>query len=76
MGVSDNGGGVPEEHEEHIFEIFHTTKEGGTGLGLSIVRRIVDEHGFEIALENRVGIGATFWIRMPKPKILTISEDE
>jgi signal transduction histidine kinase len=76
ISVSDNGGGVPEKEEEHIFKVFHTTKESGAGLGLSIARRIVEEHGGRIGLDNRPGVGATFWIRLPKQKILTTGEDE
>lgn len=68
--VEDNGGGVKPEHEPKIFELFFSTKEHGTGLGLSIARRIVQEHGGELLLQNHSGQGATFVVRMPKSKIL------
>lgn len=64
--VSDNGGGVPPEAESRVFEVFFSTKERGTGLGLAIARRIVEEHGGALHLENRPGRGAEFVIRLPK----------
>lgn len=73
--VEDNGGGVPPEQQEKIFEAFHSTKDHGTGLGLAIARRIVHEHGGELLLENRPGQGATFVIRLPKSKILEFRGD-
>jgi signal transduction histidine kinase len=70
--VEDNGGGVTAENEPHIFELFFSTKEHGTGLGLAIARRIVQEHGGELELENHPGQGAKFIIRLPKSKILEL----
>ncbi len=74
VGVEDNGGGVPAEHEARIFEIFFSTKEHGTGLGLAIARRIVQEHGGELMLENHRKRGATFIARLPKSKILELND--
>jgi len=73
IAVEDNGGGVSKENEGRIFEIFFSTKEHGTGLGLAIARRIVQEHGGELLLENHPGQGAAFIIRLPKSKILEFS---
>jgi len=64
--VADNGGGVPREAEERIFEVFFSTKERGTGLGLAIARRIVEEHGGTLTLENHPGRGAAFVVHLPK----------
>ena len=72
--VEDNGGGVRVENEPRVFEIFFSTKEHGTGLGLAISRRIVQEHGGELVLENHPGQGATFIIRLPKSKILEFNQ--
>lgn len=71
--VEDNGGGVSKENESRIFELFFSTKEHGTGLGLAIARRIVQEHGGELLLENHPGRGASFIVRLPKSKILEFS---
>ncbi|MEK7338600.1 MAG: ATP-binding protein, partial [candidate division NC10 bacterium] len=57
---ADTGGGIRPEDLDRIFEPFFTTKETGTGLGLSIARRIVEELGGRIEVENRPGEGATF----------------
>ena len=68
--VEDNGGGVPEDLEERVFDLFFSTKEHGTGLGLAIARRICQEHGGELVLENHPGRGASFIARLPKSRIL------
>ncbi|HYG75796.1 MAG TPA: ATP-binding protein [Planctomycetota bacterium] len=70
IAIEDNGGGVRKENEARIFELFFSTKDHGTGLGLAIARRIVQEHGGELILENHPGKGATFIMRLPKSKIL------
>jgi signal transduction histidine kinase len=72
--VEDNGGGILKKNEAQIFELFFSTKEHGTGLGLAIARRIVQEHGGELLLENHPGHGATFIIRLPKSKILEFTD--
>lgn len=61
----DNGGGMSAETIGHVFEPYYTTKESGTGLGLLIVRRIVREHGGELAIESTEGKGLTLTIRLP-----------
>jgi signal transduction histidine kinase len=72
VSVGDDGGGMAKDNESRIFDLFFSTKEHGTGLGLSIARRIVEEHGGELTLDNRPGQGATFVIRLPKSKILEL----
>ncbi len=49
--VQDDGSGFSAEDLTHAFEYFYTRAEG-SGLGLAIARKIVDEHGGEIRLEN------------------------
>ena len=61
----DNGGGMSAEALSHVFEPYYTTKATGTGLGLLIVRRIVREHGGELAIESTEGKGLTLTIRLP-----------
>jgi signal transduction histidine kinase len=53
--VADTGPGIPDEAREHVFEPFHTGREGGTGLGLAIARSIVEEHGGRLRFEPRDG---------------------
>jgi signal transduction histidine kinase len=64
--VADCGGGMPPGQEERLFEPFTTGPSGGTGLGLAIVRGIARAHGGEAGVRNRPGLGATFWIRIPR----------
>ena len=61
----DTGGGMSADTLSHVFEPYYTTKERGTGLGLLIVRRIVREHGGELAIESTEGKGLTLTIRLP-----------
>nr|WP_255216125.1 AAA family ATPase [Pseudenhygromyxa sp. WMMC2535] len=67
ISVSDHGGGVPSEVVGRIFDPFFTTKgrDQGTGLGLSVSHGIISDHGGELRLENRPGVGATFHLELP-----------
>ena len=53
--VEDQGGGIPEEIVDKVFDSFFTTKPTGTGLGLSICYRIVTDHGGAITIGGRSG---------------------
>ncbi|MGH9643158.1 MAG: sensor histidine kinase [Terriglobales bacterium] len=63
--VSDNGRGIAAEHVPNIFRPFYTTKGSGTGLGLSLVKRIVDDHGGEIAVRSQAGHGTRVEVSLP-----------
>jgi len=65
ISFSDTGGGISAENLSRVFEPYFTTKSGGSGLGLLIVRRIVREHGGELAIESSEGKGLTLTIRLP-----------
>jgi PAS domain S-box-containing protein len=74
--VADTGAGIPPEVLRKVFDPFFTTKSAGkgTGLGLAIVKRILDLHGGQIELGNRVTGGAqcriTFPVREVNLKVL------
>lgn len=65
--VSDNGGGIPEDRLERIFEKLETDpqNEGGTGLGLAIVKTFVEAHGGRVTVESQEGVGSTFRFTLP-----------
>ncbi len=66
--IRDNGGGIPAEIQERIFDAFFTTKSRGhgSGQGLAIARSIVvDKHGGSIEFESEEGEGTAFFIRLP-----------
>jgi two-component system, sporulation sensor kinase E len=66
ISIEDNGIGIAPEHMGAIFEPYRTTKSSGSGLGLLIVRRIIREHGGEIAIESREGEGTRVIIHLPR----------
>jgi len=68
LRISDTGVGIPDENLEKIFEPYFTTKEFGSGLGLTIVYKIVKEHLGEIAVDSKVGKGASFTLSFPIPQ--------
>ena len=56
--VEDNGLGLPKDQRHRLTDPYVTTKATGTGLGLAIVRKIMEDHGGELILEDGVGGGA------------------
>jgi PAS domain S-box-containing protein len=67
--ISDCGKGVDEMIKDKIFNPFFTTKSKGTGLGLAITKRIIEEHGGNISLQNNPSGGALFKIVFPVKKV-------
>jgi two-component system nitrogen regulation sensor histidine kinase NtrY len=58
VAVEDNGLGLPKDQRHRLTDPYVTTKSTGTGLGLAIVRKIMEDHGGELVLEDRAGGGA------------------
>jgi len=69
LNVQDEGVGIPQEDQRHLFEPFHRGRNvsniPGTGLGLSIVKQFVDLQCGTIAVRSKVGRGTTFTVRLP-----------
>jgi PAS domain S-box-containing protein len=72
VGVEDHGLGIPKDHLTKVFERFHRVdnednrKIYGTGLGLYLVHHLVESvHMGKIWAESEVGVGSTFWFRIP-----------
>ncbi len=52
LSVLDNGCGLPREIRRRLTEPYVTTREKGTGLGLAIVRKIAEDHGARISIQD------------------------
>ncbi len=63
--ISDNGGGIPEEIGDRVFEPNFTTKTSGSGLGLAICKKIIEAHDGDIRFETRENEGTDFFVEMP-----------
>lgn len=67
--VRDNGKGISNDMQEKLFEPFkyhHPDGESGSGIGLAICDRVVKFYKGRIEVESEVGVGTTFYIRLPK----------
>ena len=71
--VLDNGIGLPAEHRHRLTEPYVTTRAKGTGLGLAIVRKIMEDHGGEIILQDAgdEGRGAQVSLAFPLKQKIT-----
>ncbi len=66
ISITDTGKGIPPEHQQRIFDLFFSTKEGGhLGMGLSMALRIIKNHHGELTFTSEVGRGTTFTITLP-----------
>lgn len=71
FSVTDDGIGIPEADQRHIFERFYRVDKarsratGGTGLGLSIVRQLAALHGGTVSVTSEPGHGSTFTVTFP-----------
>ena len=72
LAVQDQGPGLTEEDQQHLFGKFQrlsarpTGGESSSGLGLSIVDHLVRSHGGRVWAESQPGEGATFWVELPR----------
>jgi two-component system NtrC family sensor kinase len=67
LSLTDSGHGISDDNLRRIFDPFFTTRDvgEGTGLGLSICYGIVRDHGGQITVQSRVGVGTTFSLLLP-----------
>ncbi|MGB0647620.1 MAG: sensor histidine kinase, partial [Bradymonadia bacterium] len=63
--VCDHGVGIEQEHLEHIFDPFYSTKDAGTGLGLALVQRIVEDHSGRVLVDSVAGEGTRVSVILP-----------
>lgn len=75
ISVTDQGIGIAESELDRIFERFYrvdparSRMTGGTGLGLSIVKHVALNHGGDVKVWSKVGVGSTFTVQFPLVKI-------
>jgi PAS domain S-box-containing protein len=68
--INDTGPGIAPKDMERLFASFERLEAGktrveGTGLGLAVCKQLVELMGGEIGVESTVGIGSTFWVKLP-----------
>lgn len=63
--LRDSGPGLPGKIRERVFEPFNSTKADGMGVGLSICKRIIQDHGGRIWVEDAPGGGTLFCFTLP-----------
>ena len=69
--VADNGIGMSQEFQKHIFEPFErertstVSKVEGSGIGMGIVKRLVGLMGGTVEVESKIGVGSTFTVTIP-----------
>lgn len=69
--VADNGIGMSQEFQKHIFEPFErertstVSKVEGSGIGMGIVKKLVGLMGGTVEVESRIGVGSTFIVTIP-----------
>lgn len=75
--VSDNGCGIPLEHQARVFDPFFTTRTKGIGFGLSSVLRIIKTYKGRISLSSQSGQGTTFTVILPlqMPETVALQEN-
>jgi signal transduction histidine kinase len=64
--IADNGGGIPLDIRERVFQPFVTSgKDNGIGLGLAVVQKIVQDHGGQVGVERTGSAGTVLRISLP-----------
>ena len=69
--VADNGIGMSQEFQKHIFEPFErertstVSKVEGSGIGMGIVKRLVGLMSGTVEVESKIGVGSTFTVTIP-----------
>ena len=63
---ADSGSGIRQEDLVRLFQPYQTTKPGGHGLGLMIAQRIMRDHGGQIGLESKEGVGTIVTLQFPR----------
>ena len=75
--IEDSGEGIPETVLPQIFDPFFTTRPmgQGAGLGLSTAYGVIQQHGGQITVGSRVGVGSVFRVMLPIAQAETINNE-
>lgn len=65
LALKDNGPGISQDQQLHIFEPFYTGREKGTGLGLAVAQAIAHAHNGDLLVKSAPGHGSTFFLCLP-----------
>lgn len=78
--VTDDGPGIPPEHQQRVFDLFHTLKPRdqveGSGLGLSIIKKLLDRYQCEYRIHSNGQRGCSFEFSWPSEQTLRELYDE
>jgi signal transduction histidine kinase len=69
ISVRDQGGGIPENIRDKIFNLYFTTKTGGSGIGLAMAYRVVQLHHGSVEFTSIIDHGTTFYLRFPLAEV-------
>lgn len=64
--IADTGQGIDKEDLASVFQPYYSTKESGSGLGLMIVNRILRDHGGQVGIDSKTGVGTVISLKFPK----------
>ncbi|WP_216629355.1 sensor histidine kinase [Taibaiella lutea] len=64
--IEDNGGGIPKELQDKLFQPYFTTKSSGTGLGLPMTKNLIENSDGAIWFITKEDEGSQFFVRLPK----------
>jgi signal transduction histidine kinase len=65
ISIADNGVGIDPSSTHRVFQLYYTTKEQGSGIGLAQAYRAVQLHNGNLTFDSSLGLGTTFYIRLP-----------
>lgn len=64
--VADTGEGIEPEDLANVFQPYFTTKKSGNGLGMMVVQRIMRDHGGQVGIDSKPGVGSVVTLQFPQ----------